>query len=998
MSATVHEKLKLVRQKQNIQLPRPPNLSPTYVKRDGTVAPLVLRNYQLQMVVHLMAMRRFIVGDDTGLGKCVTPDTLIDTNQGLVPIGSLQPDPYMVPDTFEGVEGWEVRIGNDRVPVRSFYFGGSKPTRRVLTRYGFEVEGSLIHPLLSRGSEGEVWRQTQQIEAGDFLCVERREAVFPKEEPSLMIPVVGAQVGANAKAYPVPDRLNPPLARLLGYIVGEAWSNNPWVLSISQSPDRNPEAFRDIRNLLYEQMGWESEKEVKDTRVWSVFLRRYLEYMGVDYVTAHDKRVPDPVLRGTRDSVREFLRGLFEGEAGAIGTGGIEFTTASERLGREVQLLLLRFGIVANRSPKLAKGYDHTYWRLTLFGDDARRFGDEIGFVSPRKRERLAGVLPDASNPNHDVIPFSKPLIEDLREPLTAACIRLGWRISTRWGTSFYNTMGHVRHGRRNPTYRFLRQLLDVCREVDAAEVDAADDDPCVPHLASLDSFQAIERLISQHYFYDPVVEVVEGFKEVVDIEVDDPRHCFTGNGLVNHNTVETIASLCYLWSKEPDRKVLILTKKSSVPQWETEIANFTVGVNTFVATGTPQRRLQQQLGWLDASGPSVLIQGYTSACNDFARLQDWEGFILVCDECTVFKNPTTRVHKVARHLAARSERCWGLTATLIKNNLMEGYGIYRVVVPDLFRMTSNAFMNQYTIVQMQTVKRGRRVPKIVGYRAGDIERFRDKIDFYYLGRPKHAVADELPVLTTRDVLVDLTAWQEEKYAEALTGLLEHGDGELREYTDTIQMTKLIYCQEIVNHPGLIEFPDYSSTKLDALVDLVTDGGDLHGEKVIVFTRFKKMVDLAIPVLEKAGIKCVRVTGDEKVAGRKAAMDAFQDPNSDTQVIWITMAGGDAINLQAAKALVFFDTPWSAGDYLQILGRMIRIGSEHDSVYALHLVARGTIDEHVQAVVKKKMKLIEKVLGERVKGEKGANIVYDATSEAKDLIDRMISSVRTMGI
>jgi SNF2 family DNA or RNA helicase len=302
--------------------------------------------------------------------------------------------------------------------------------------------------------------------------------------------------------------------------------------------------------------------------------------------------------------------------------------------------------------------------------------------------------------------------------------------------------------------------------------------------------------------------------------------------------------------------------------------------------------------------------------------------------------------------------------------------------------------MNNFCVVQMTTVRNNRKVPKIVGYRRSDIDKFRELIDLYYLGRPKHAVAEELPVLTTRDVRVGLTKFQQEKYNEALTGFLEHGDGELRDYSETVQMTKLIYCQEIVNHPGLIEFDGYTSEKLDALVDMLTDGGDLADEKVIVFTRFKEMVNIAIPALEKLGIVCTRVTGDENEKQRKTAMAEFQDFDSSTQVIFITMAGGDAINLQSAKALVFFDTPWSAGDYLQILGRMIRIGSEHDSVYALHLVAKGTIDEYVQAVVKKKMKLIEQVLGERVKGNKGSDIIYDQGSGTKDLLDMMIADAR----
>jgi SNF2 family DNA or RNA helicase len=451
--------------------------------------------------------------------------------------------------------------------------------------------------------------------------------------------------------------------------------------------------------------------------------------------------------------------------------------------------------------------------------------------------------------------------------------------------------------------------------------------------------------------------------------------------------TVEAIVALCHLWERDPDLKAVILTKKSSVPQWASEFARFTQGVEVLVAKGAPTKRAAIHEAWENASGPTVLIQGYSSACNDFSRLQHWEGHVLVTDEATVYKTPTTRVHKVCRHLASQADRCWALTATLIKNSLMEGYGIYKVVVPELFRMSKHAFMQNFCIIRMQTVARGRQIPVIVGYRDQDVSRFRDQIDPYYLGRPKHQVAHELPVLTTRDIFVGLSKFQREKYREALDGLLGHGDGEDRE---TTQLTALIYCQEIVNHPSLIGFGDSCSEKMDALEALLSEGGDLEDEKVIVFTRFRKMVDVAIPLLEKNGHKCVRVTGHEGEDARKAAMDAFQDPLSDTNVIFITMAGGDSINLQAAKALIFYDTPWSAGDYLQVLGRMIRIGSDHDRVYAFHLVCEDTVDERVQVVLRKKMGLIEAVLGERLRGEKATGKVYSVGSDVKDLYDALV--------
>ena len=484
----------------------------------------------------------------------------------------------------------------------------------------------------------------------------------------------------------------------------------------------------------------------------------------------------------------------------------------------------------------------------------------------------------------------------------------------------------------------------------------------------------------------------LRGYQKQMVVHLMALKRFVVGDDTGLGKTIEAIAALCQLWKKDPTLKAVVLTKKSSMtPGWDLEgFEAFTTGVKVLLAKGGPKQREKCHQEWLDHDGPVVLIQSYGSACNDIRRLQHWSDYVLICDEATVFKNPKTRVHKVCRYLSSRAARVWGLTATLIKNNLMEGYGVYRVIVPDLFRITAQAFMGHYCIVRLQRVAKGRQVPVIVGYSDEDIDKFREKIDLYYLGRPKHLVATELPVLTSKDVICGLTKWQREKYAEAEAGLMEHGDGEDRE---TTQLTALIYCQEIVNHPGLIDFPAYKSEKLDALTDLLTTG-DLEGEKVIVYTRFSRMVDIAIAHLTKKGVKCTRVTGAETTDQRRAAMLTFQNVKSDTSVIFITMAGGDAINLQAAKALIFFDTPWSAGDYLQILGRMIRIGSDHDRVFAIHLICRETIDVHVQAVKNKKMGLITKVLGERIKGQKGKSIIYQAGSAMRDVFDLMTASSR----
>lgn len=361
---------------------------------------------------------------------------------------------------------------------------------------------------------------------------------------------------------------------------------------------------------------------------------------------------------------------------------------------------------------------------------------------------------------------------------------------------------------------------------------------------------------------------------------------------------------------------------------------------------------------------------------------------------CAAYKNHQTQVHQVCKWLSGKAVRTWALTATLIKNNLVEGWGVYNVVVPGLFG-SHNAFLNDYCITRMQQLPGTRRqVPVIVGYKSKDIAEFRRKIDPFFLGRPKFEVASELPPLVTRHIMVGMNPAQQAKYEEALEGLLvvgsKQGQTEEKEVT---KLTAVTYCQQIVNHPDLIGV-DGESEKLDALLDLVGPGGELEGEKVIVFTRFRKMVDILVPALKKLGIKSSRITGAEDEKARKASQDAFQDAKSDTLVCCITTAAAEAINLQTAKALVFYDTPWSAGDYLQILGRMIRIGSTHDRCYAIHLVTEKTIDERVVKVLSKKMGLVEAVLGKRIKGEGDAGVMVDAVNDLSDLFEGLLLDAR----
>ena len=459
--------------------------------------------------------------------------------------------------------------------------------------------------------------------------------------------------------------------------------------------------------------------------------------------------------------------------------------------------------------------------------------------------------------------------------------------------------------------------------------------------------------------------------------------------------TLQAISALSYLWDKYPETSAVIMTTKSALNQWASEFDKFTNGVKCFVVSGDKKKRQKVYDDYFAHTGLKVLIMGYRTACMDFETLQNLKDHVQIFDEATAFKNETTQVHQVCAHLSGAAQKVWSLSATIIKNRLMEAWAIYRVTVPGLMP-SKNVFMSNYCICVDKQIGR-KRIKFVVGHRKSDIEAFRIKIDPYFIGRPKHEVTQELPPLTTKRIEAPLSDVQISKYKEALSGILEKYDPTTGEMTEkeVTKLTAVMYCQQIVNHPELVDIKG-DSGKLEILMELLEE--ELDGEKVIIFSRFRKMIDILDRELTAKGIKCVRITGGEKDDERKKSQESFQDEKSDVRVVLITMAAAEGVNLQLAKATIFYDSPWSAGDYLQIIGRMIRIGSIHDRVYCYHLVCPKTVDDRVMKALHNKMDLIENVLGKRLKNdEESDKIIGVSDNELKDIFNDLVEDAKENG-
>lgn len=499
------------------------------------------------------------------------------------------------------------------------------------------------------------------------------------------------------------------------------------------------------------------------------------------------------------------------------------------------------------------------------------------------------------------------------------------------------------------------------------------------------------------------------------------------GDGVGLGKTVQAVAGYAHSREQDPSLKLLIVTPKSATEQWAEEIHKFCSGISTHILSNKYAkakdsdtygfaddlksrgikckilRHFAARKAQYDTVQADALIVGYSAVQNDFEFLiaNRMPNFMVVFDEVQEIKNHKTKTHMGAEAIASKATRVYGLSATVIKNKLEEAYRIYSVIVPGLFP-GERKFFKEFTIRE----KKSRRIGKfkkryfnvIVGYK--NLAKFKETIDPYFLIRRTREVANELPRLVSRKVVLEMGVAQDKLYKQALSGDLYRRlirdryfefenhisqienptEKELKLYEklknkydesltpDGIQKNKiaaLSYCQLVSNGPGWLGEEGESSKEkeFERLFDQ-----ELAGEKVIVFTRFKNGIARLQTILDNLGIKNLRITGDESAEQRRDARRKFQDLEQDYEVIFITTAGSAAINLQTARVVLFYDTPWSYGDLYQTIGRAQRIGSVHSNILLLHMVNKKTIDEHVLKVLEGKKDLITTIMGDIAEG------------------------------
>jgi len=187
-----------------------------------------------------------------------------------------------------------------------------------------------------------------------------------------------------------------------------------------------------------------------------------------------------------------------------------------------------------------------------------------------------------------------------------------------------------------------------------------------------------------------------------------------------------------------------------------------------------------------------------------------------------------------------------------------------------------------------------------------------------------------------------------------------------------------------------------------------------RAEKLIVFTQFTDTVtylEAAFEQFQNRGllsddVRIASATSDtsnvENIIQRFApeANDARDgiDPSEEIDVLFATDVAGEGVNLQDANLVINYDLHWNPLRLIQRIGRVDRLGSGHDDIYALNFLPETELEEELGIVdrVESRVQEISSVLGEDgeiLSPEDNVNRSYMEDIYAEEDIDKVEDDV-----
>ncbi|HEY9109533.1 MAG TPA: LAGLIDADG family homing endonuclease [Roseateles sp.] len=323
---------------------------------------------------------------------CVTGDTRLATQHGLVPIAWLQANGVALDCTVDRrALGSDERGTTTRPAVPAFLSAGEAEVFRVTTAEGYEIKATAWHEFYT--ARGKL--KLSELRTGDSLWVQSGKGQFGAQGSEALGMLLGLITGdghftnrgkgVQAAVVNLWNEERQLAAGVAGFI-------NALIAGLAHAPREygvKPVAIAS-RNLVM---------------IRSIMLARVLAAYGFNAETK--LAVPEVVWQGSEACVRGYLRALFQTD-GTVNVSSssqscsVRLSSIHRRLLQDVQVLLANFGVLSRIHARrrggarsLSDGHGgrrdyvcQTLHELIIDGESRETFMREVGFLLPAKREK----------------------------------------------------------------------------------------------------------------------------------------------------------------------------------------------------------------------------------------------------------------------------------------------------------------------------------------------------------------------------------------------------------------------------------------------------------------------------------------------------------------------------------------------------------------------------------------------------------------------------------
>jgi len=325
---------------------------------------------------------------------CVTADTRLHTQYGLIPIGELYESGAALDVTVDRrALGQDERGTEARTAKPAFMTAREADVYKVVTKDGYEIKATEWHDFYTQ--RGKI--KLRDLKPGDELLVQSGKGQFGQEGNEQLGMLLGLVTGDGHFT----NRGKGQEAVIVNFWNDErvladqvATYINSLIAGVSEVP----------RNYAVSPV---AVAERNHAFIRSVLLARVLEHYG--FTRASKLQVPEVIWRGSEECVKGYLRGLFQAD-GTVNVSGksqscsIRLASSHESLLKDVQMLLANFGVfcrihmrrkAGNRFLPDGKGGQREYscqadYELLIDGESREVFMREIGFLLDNKNSKYA--------------------------------------------------------------------------------------------------------------------------------------------------------------------------------------------------------------------------------------------------------------------------------------------------------------------------------------------------------------------------------------------------------------------------------------------------------------------------------------------------------------------------------------------------------------------------------------------------------------------------------